>query len=295
MKIKYTLLLFIPFSTIEGAKGIHMPQMPRGLSANKTPKMPKPQQATTPEKTIIKKPKRKGIQGYRKHHTFSDMTYDELTVAKEKNKSAKNWDLVCKYLERMIVMLPPDKNGNIDLKEKGKLIIELADTLFNQQKHDDASKWYTEFVEANPGNDLCEYASYKAIICATKNILSIDRDQSPTEKTIELADAFLKRDVFQKYKTEVEKIRQECYQTLAQSDCNVANFYITYGNYHAAQKRLELVRNEWFDKVPEVRPTIAQLEVALGAEYKEFIVPESSIKLAQLSQPVKKLDMTIRF
>jgi outer membrane assembly lipoprotein YfiO len=195
----------------------------------------------------------------------------------------------------MIVMIPQDENGFVDLKEKAALILELADTLFDQKKYDEATKWYTEFAEVSPGNSNIEYAYYKAIICSKQNILSIDRDQSPTEKTIELADAFLKRDAFTKYKAEVEKIRKECYQNLAFSDCNVADFYLKQGNYKAAQNRLESVRTEWLDKAPDVHPTLANLEVALSLEYSEFKAPESSIKLAQANEPVKKIDMTSRF
>ena len=168
--------------------------------------------------------------------------------------------------------------------------------LFVQEKFDDAAKWYTEFTQLYPGNKLVEYASYKSIICSFKKILSPDRDQSPTEKTLELTNTFLGRaDVFIQYKAHVEKIKRQCEQTLAKSDCNIAEFYITHGPYSSAQRRLAQIRTDWLVKVPEISTTIANLEVQLGTQWSEFTPPESSIKLAQAAKPPKKIDMTRRF
>lgn len=233
--------------------------------------------------------KRKGLQGYRKYHTFSQMSYEELCEALQRAKDAKNGDICCKYLDRMITMCD-------DINSKARHIIELADILYAQQRYDDAAKWYTEFTHLYPGNQQIEYASYRAIVCSSKKILSCDRDQSPTEKTLELANDFLKRtDVFTKYQKQVKTIQQECYQTLAQSDCNIAAFYLKNGSYHAAEQRLKFIRTEWLEKVPAVVPTVAHLEVELATVFSDFKAPESSIKLAQVSSSSKKTSMIDRF
>ncbi len=236
--------------------------------------------------TSSKKTKRK------RSTTLSTMDYTELVRAKEESQKAKNWDVTIKYLDRMIIKCESDNY----LQEKAKLIIELADILFDQQRYDEAAKWYTEFTREHPGDTHIEYASYRAIVCASKKILSIDRDQSATEKTLELATTFLKRgDVFKKYRNEVEKIQHTCYQTLAQSDCNVADFYVKNGYHQAAEHRLKSVRTQWLDKVPEIHTTLASLEVELSTVFPQFQLPTSSIKLAELKSPAKKIDMTARF
>ncbi len=264
------------------------PQMPQGLTADKgynSHKKPKVKLESLPPRS---KPKRKGLQGYKKYHTLSDMTYDELYAAKEKARISKSWDIT-KYLEQMIILCD-------NINEKAALIIELADILFAQQKLDDAAKWYTEFTHLYPGNKQMEHASYKAIVCCSKRILSVDRDQSLTEKTLELASAFLKRaDVFTTYKKQVETIQKECYQVLAQSDCHIAAFYLKYGSYQAAERRLKTIRNEWLDKVPEIGPQLTSLEVELAAQFSDFKAPEEAVKLAQTPKPIKKNDMTKRF
>lgn len=273
------------------ARDIKAPQMPRGLSADKAPVFKPKKKISTAQRKI--KGNRKGLQGYKKYNTFSDMNYDELMVAKNKQIEAKNWDIAAKYLDRMIKLCD-------DINSKAALMIELADILFNTDHYDDAVKWYQEFAFLYPGNEQIEYASYKAIVCASKKILSIDRDQAPTQKTLELANEFLKRsDVFTKYQTEVLAIQKVCQETLAQSDCSVAQFYITYGNYKAAEHRLKNVRSEWAQKVPEIQTQLAALEVDLAGLYNEFKAPEESIKLAQATQQIvpqsKKADMTKRF
>lgn len=286
MKKILLFLILIYASCSLFARSIRQPTMPQGLTADKK----KPQKLPQKKEPIERpKPKRKGLQGYRKYHTLSQMDYDELMEAKNKTRDAKNWDTSIKYLERLITVCDT-------INEKAVLIIELADILFNQQKYDDAAKWYMEFSQLYPGNEHIEYASYKAVVCASKKIVGYDRDQLPTEKTLELTNAFLARsDLFTTYKKDVITIQKHCYHMLAQSDCNVATFYLKQGNYTAAQRRLKTIRNEWIDKAPGVAPLLAHLEIDLGAQFSDFKVPEDSIKLARAVNPSKKTDMTLRF
>lgn len=294
MKIKYFFGFLLLINSLAQATNRYVHQARMAQDRANGPIKKKKPISTSPTIIPPKKIKRKGLQGYKHVVSFSQMNYPQLMTAKEENKKAKNWDVVIKYLTRMITMC--ETEGVDYLKEKANLIIELADILFEQQRYDDAVKWYTEFNHAHVGDSRFEYASYKAIVCASHKILSSDRDQTATEKTLELADAFLKQEnIFTRYKKEVQKIQHHCYQVLAQSDCNIAEFYLTYGNYHAAEQRLKGIRTHWLDKAPEINIQLAQLEVALSAVQPQFTVPASSIKLAELKSPVKKADMTTRF
>ena len=129
-------------------------------------------------------------------------------------------------------------------------------------------------------------------------VLGADRDQSPTEKTLELSQTFLKReDLFVTYKKEVKNIERECYQRLAASDIRVAEFYITkQHDYDSAKKRISTIRDEWLEKAPEIGVEVARLEVTLAGRCTDFKAPEESIKLAQVVIPAqKKVDMAARF
>ncbi len=262
--------------------------MPRGLTADKSQLTPPKRREERPRNL---KHRRKGLQGYKKRYTFSDLHFDELKVAKNKQVESKNYFVACKYLNRMVTL-------SDDINEKAELMIELADLFFLQQSFDDAAKWYAEFVQLYPGNKQVEYASYRAVICSSKNILGADRDQSPTEKTLELSQTFLKReDLFVTYKKEVKNIERECYQRLAASDIRVAEFYITkQHDYDSAKKRISTIRDEWLEKAPEIGVEVARLEVTLAERCTDFKAPEESIKLAQVVIPAqKKVDMAARF
>lgn len=267
---------------------VRKPTLPRGLTTDKSPTaLPKARD----ERPRHLEHKRKGLQGIKTHYTFSDLQFEELKAAKDKKIEAKNYFIACKYLNRMITLCD-------DINEKSALMIELADIYFLQQSFDDAAKWYTEFAQLYPGNKRVEYASYRAVICSSKNMLSTDRDQSPTEKTLELAQDFLKReDLFATYKKEVKAIERECYHRLAASDLQVAEFYINkQHDYKSAEKRLSTIREEWIEKTPEIGVEIARLEVTLSELCEDFKAPEESIKLAQAVVPVqKKVSMADRF
>lgn len=225
-----------------------------------------------------------------KRVTFSAMTFKELKVAKQ----GADATVARKYLERMITLCD-------DVTEKADLIIELADLLFGQQLFDDAVKWYTDFSQQYPGNKKVEYVLYRAIVCSFNNTLSPDRDQTMTEKTLTLIQAFLGRDDLSKaHKKEVLTIKQECQRRLATSDILVADFYLyKQSDYDSARKRLESIRSNWLKPLPEISVMLAQLEVDLSVWCKDFKVSDSSLKLAKagtadvLSKP--KIDMTTRF
>ena len=258
------------------------PQIPRGITL---------ENKKNEERSQGKQKQREGTGwfGLQKKPTLSTMSLSELLETKNQQIKSKNFDLAIKYLERAVTLCD-------DINMKAALIIELADILFKQQKYDEAAKWYNEFTVLYPGNASIEYASYRNVVCSSKKLLSYDRDQTPTEKTIELANKFLSRgDIFTTYQEEIKKIRNECYNLLALSECDKAHFYIKQGNYSAAQNRLESIREQQLEKAPEIHHFLAQLEVDLAAAFKEFKAPESSINLAQVTNTEKKKDMSKRF
>ena len=294
----FILALWAIFSfctaALQAAPSIRQPSMPPGLSANKTPtsisKLKKPRDLKLAERPRFKK-KRKGLTHRKEHYTFSNMPYDELKVAKNKAAQGKHFDIAAKYLERMITLCE-------NVNEKAQLIIELADIHFSQKEYDNAKKWYQEFERLYPGNQLIAQAKKQIILCSKQAILSSDRDQAPTEETLRLAKEYLDRHSFTLYRKEVAAIQKECEIILAQADCGITEFYIKQSNYTSASRRIEHIRTAWLKKVPEVALNLAQLEVQLGAEWKDFKVPEESVKLAHatgIKKPTQKVDMATRF
>ncbi|EKD48942.1 MAG: hypothetical protein ACD_64C00062G0005 [uncultured bacterium] len=294
MNTARTLLLIFTSATfgLQAAPSIGKQRTDNVSAEDKTAQdIKKMKQQREKEAKIVRTGKRrKGLTQNKIIHTFSTMTFDELKVAKDSNKARKHFDVVEKYLERMIALAE-------NVNERADLIMELADTHFSQGEYTAAKKQYEEFERLYPGNIHIERAKRHIIICAQQTILTPDRDQSPTEETLRLAIDYLDRETFTTYRNEIETIKKECETMLAQSECNITNFYIKQKNFESAKRRISHIRTAYLEKVPEVATTLAQLEVDLGMEWKEFQVPEESIKLAQAT-PVKtsdKTDMTARF
>lgn len=294
MNIALALLLIFSGATsaLHAAPAIHQPRTHEGITADKTAtsinnmKRKREQEA----KIVRVGKRRKGLTQNRILHTFSNMNYKELEDAKDANKERKHFDVVEKYLERMIALCE-------NVNQRAGLIMELADIHFSQTEYADAKKQYEEFERLYPGNSQLERAKKQIILCSKQVILSSDRDQSPTEETLRLAKEYLEREAFAEYKEEVETIKKECETLLAQSECGITDFYIKQGNFKSAELRIKNIRDTWLEIVPDVATTLAQLEVNLGVEWKEFQAPEESIKLAQVSvvKNPTKVNMAARF
>ena len=192
------------------------------------------------------------------YKTFSKMEYGELEAAKNRQIIAENREVAIKYLEQMLKLCD-------NINKLAQHLVELADLLFDCSKFEKADRIYTEFTNLYPGNQQIEYALYRAILCSFYQTLDAERDQTKTEKTIQLTDNFLERvDIFRQYKDEVHRIRTACYQKLVASEINICAFYIKKNNYQSAQKRLNSLRIEWLPKIPVVESQIIALEIALA-------------------------------
>ena len=219
--------------------------------------------------------------------TYTEMNFAELKEATQLRVEKEQWDVAIRYLERLIILCE-------DIDQKAELIIQLADIQLNQGFFDDAAAQYKEFIHLYPGNKHSEYAQYQCIVCTSKRMLTPDRDQTKTEETIELANKFLEQSTFTHYRDQVLQIQAVCYQTLGHSELNIGEFYIKQGNFLAAQRRLETIRDEWLPKAPEIELRLAQLESTLSIEFSDFIPPKSNLIITDAAKP-KKTDMASRF
>lgn len=207
---------------------------------------------------------------------FKDMGYEELEKAKNARMAEKNYDAALRYFESM-------KPQCTDLRKLHDLMVEYADLLWTMQDLDKAGKMYQEFVKLYPGSDRNEYASYRAIECNFKQIRDIDRDQSKTIETIELAQQFLERSsVFVTYADQVQEIFIKCQEHLLASDIHVFHFYVHRGQLASAKKRLELIRTTFVPILPKREADILNLEWHFALEQNKSEL--AATKLAELTQ-----------
>lgn len=188
------------------------------------------------------------------HKTLSAMNFDELKERKDECLKNNDTETAIKYLERMIHL-------KTDLDGLKGLIYEKAQLLFDKRDYDKASQMFNEFVLLYPGSDEVELAMYRAIVSTFNLMLDAEHDQSKTIETKELAQTFLERPSFTHYKKDVEVIARQCDERLLESDINVFNFYMSRGNYVAANTRLEGIKKDFTSKpIPDIATRLASLD-----------------------------------
>lgn len=217
-------------------------------------------------KRRLRKPK-ENTQKKKKIQTYMDMSYDELLVAKNKQKEGGNISATLKYLEQLMKL-------TTDIDQIAEHLLEMADLLFEDKQYKKAQKIYNQYCTLYPGSNKQEYAMYRSILSLSKTILSIDRDQTQTEETIALANTFLEQD-FSLYRNEVLEIQKQCYEYLFESECSICSFYITHKKINPAEKRIAKIRETWLPKLPEKEQQVIALEAQLS-EQKEIIVAKNN-------------------
>jgi outer membrane assembly lipoprotein YfiO len=224
-------------------------------------------------KKRMRKPRNKKVKT-KKIHTYMDMNYDELIVAKDAQKAKNNISASIKYLDQLMKLCN-------NISALADHLLELADLLFIDQQFQKALHIYVQYCALYPGSEKQEYALYRSIVSSFACILPVDRDQTKTEETLALTEQFLQQDHFTSYKDEVLTIQTQCYQQLATSECNICNFYLTRGKLTAAEKRLKKIRSHWLPKLPTIESQIIILETQLAEQKEETILlTEKRIKLA---------------
>lgn len=252
-----------------------------------------PSTETRAHKSRLRKSSKKKTQ----KKTLSHMPYEELTIAKDRQLKAGNKDLAIKYIEQMMKLCN-------DVQILGELLLELSDLFFDLGNFQKSAMIYTEFTNLYPGNDKAEYALYRAILSTYYCTLETDRDQTQTEETVELADTFLEQTQFKQYHDEVRTIREQCYNKLAESEFNICSFYLNKGSYKAVDRRLQDLRDQWLQKLPDLEPHIIAFEAdvaekqqltTLAAQKRKELADTFPHVSNQIAQEKPKTSMANRF
>jgi outer membrane assembly lipoprotein YfiO len=200
--------------------------------------------------------------------------YRELKDACVKNNDKET---AIAFIEKMLPLCD-------DLQELQSLSLQMADLYFDLQSYAKAQVMYQKFVELYPGSTDNERVMYRLCVCNFKQILSTDRDQTKTEQALDQVQQYLACADFKTYREEVTQIAQSCHEKIVESECSIAQFYLTQGKWPSAQKRLQDVRLAKLDKAPTFEPNILVLEAQVA-------------DLAQdhLQAAKKRYDLALRF
>ena len=211
------------------------------------------------------------------------MNYAELLDAKNKSLAKKDHFTTIKYLERMAKIC-----DNLEIMRE--LLMELADLLFEDKKFTKAALLYDQYIKSYPGRRIeYEKALYKKMLCTFYQTLDHDRDQTMTEKTVELCDTFLKECPSSNYEQDVKSTRSSCSRKCAQHELYITEHYIKQNRIPSATRRITKIK-EKYELIPEIEPAVLTLEIALAD--KTGNLQYAQVKRAELSEKYPTIENT---
>jgi outer membrane protein assembly factor BamD len=107
-----------------------------------------------------------------------------------------------------------------------------------------AAEKFREFLRYFPLNERADYAQYKIAVAEAEQMLSADRDQTPTLNALREIDTFVRVYPNSKYMPEVLALQKKARDLLADSEFRVGQFYFRSRWYRGAVPRFESILKE---------------------------------------------------
>jgi outer membrane protein assembly factor BamD len=154
--------------------------------------------------------------------------------------------------------------------------LKVADAHFHRKEYAEAIAAYGEFLQLHPKNDAIPYVMYQIGECYYKQLLSEDRDQTPTRQAIAAFQRLLQEHPNSTYANTARERIQECRKLLMNHELYVAKFYFKSKLYEAALGRFEGVLERYKDVLPlserrEVLNSISACKEKLSEEIGEGV------------------------
>ncbi|UCG21227.1 MAG: outer membrane protein assembly factor BamD [Deltaproteobacteria bacterium] len=154
--------------------------------------------------------------------------------------------------------------------------LKVADAHFHRKEYPEAIAAYEDFVELHPKNEAIPYVKYQIGVCYYEQMLSKDRDQTPTRWAILSFERLLKEHGDSAYAMEARKKINDCRKLLAEHELYVGRFYYKSKHYSAALGRFEGVLTDYMDVLPpKTQRELERLIMACRAQLSEHIADEA--------------------
>jgi len=158
--------------------------------------------------------------------------------------------------------------------------IRTADALYFDKNYAEAIILYEEFKKLHPVHPEIPHATYQVGMCYFKQMLTIDRDQTVTEKALEQFRYLVENFSQSKYATDAKTKMQLCLRQLADHEYYIGYFYYRMGHYKGALGRFEGILTEYPDSGLEgkIKPLIETCQEKIVQEEKKLREKEEKEK-----------------
>lgn len=162
--------------------------------------------------------------------------------------------------------------------------LKIADAHYSNKEYAEAAEGYEEVRKMHPASPYIPYVVYMLGMCHYNRSLSVDRDQSETEKALAEFHYLLTHFPDTPYAYDAYQKVQECMKKLSDHEVYVGNFYFRMNKYPAAIQRYEAA----LAKYPNV-PLEEEVLFQLAEAYQVTKQPEKAARTLQvLSQQYPK-------
>lgn len=162
--------------------------------------------------------------------------------------------------------------------------LKIADAHYSNKEYAEAAQGYEEVRKMHPASPYIPYVVYMLGMCHYHQSLSVDRDQSETEKALAEFHYLLTHFPDTPYAYDSYQKAQECMKKLSDHEVYVGNFYFRMNKYPAAIQRYEAA----LAKYPNV-PLEEEVLFQLAEAYQATKQPEKAARALQvLSQQYPK-------
>jgi outer membrane protein assembly factor BamD len=122
--------------------------------------------------------------------------------------------------------------------------LKVADAHYHLEEYEQAIAAYEQYEQLHPNDEKIPYVIYQEGRCYFDRMKGVDRDQTNTEKALQVFKRLQSRFPESEYAETTDKHIQQCLKTLAGHEFYVGEFYFTQEHYNAALNRfLNVVNN----------------------------------------------------
>ncbi len=140
--------------------------------------------------------------------------------------------------------------------------LKIADSHFHLEEYEEAILAYEDFERMHPKNEAIPYVVFQMGMCWFKQIGTIDRDNTPAHKSIEIFKRLVAQYPNSEYAGKTKDKFKACLANLSGHELYVANWYMKTEKYDAALKRYKYLVENYPDskESKEALNKIAQCE-----------------------------------